>query len=504
MCDKVYLDLIDRIEKEGDMVRNRTGIDTLSVFSEMIQFDISERLACLTIKKMFFKSVVLELLWFIRGDTNTNTLGSKIWDGNTTRAFLDSRNLNYSPGIAGPIYGYQWRYFGNKYPEKNSVKKNATESNQSFEKNSATEPTTIFEKNAVGYYKSLGRLIKEFSNTNFPRYFMIELAEYIVKEYNTYVTKRIAKYFAIEGIKYLVEACSKYYVKEYNMYDIPSLEFSIALNCARYVTKNMHPTIGKVHLTTNPIPSNNFVSQPIVGDLTINPIPSNNFVSQPIATDFVSQPIATDFVSQPIASDFVSTNSVSQPIVGDSVSTDFISQPIVSDFVSTGDQLYSVLDMLINDRDSRRIILSAWNPNDIDKMALPPCHILVQFRVVKDKLCAHLYQRSADVFLGLPFNMLSYSILTHLFASVINLRPGKLSISIGDAHIYNTHFDAVNTMKLNTPMIQPVLRYSKRLQKIIGNTNVNDIINILENCDDTDFIFDEYKSHKYISAPMTV
>jgi len=107
------------------------------------------------------------------------------------------------------------------------------------------------------------------------------------------------------------------------------------------------------------------------------------------------------------------------------------------------DQIKTIIGQIKNNPDSRRIILSAWNPPEIDKMALPPCHTFAQFRVYNGKLSCQMYQRSADAFLGVPFNIASYALLTHIIARHCDLEVGEFVHTIGDAHIYNDHFDQV-------------------------------------------------------------
>ena len=108
------------------------------------------------------------------------------------------------------------------------------------------------------------------------------------------------------------------------------------------------------------------------------------------------------------------------------------------------DQLKQVIDQIKNNPDSRRIILSAWNPKQLPEMALPPCHAFMQFYVVNGKLSLQLYQRSGDVFLGIPFNIASYSLLLMMVAQVCDLSLGEFIHTIGDAHIYHNHYEQIN------------------------------------------------------------
>ena len=128
------------------------------------------------------------------------------------------------------------------------------------------------------------------------------------------------------------------------------------------------------------------------------------------------------------------------------------------DFNSEGyDQIKYVIHQLKTQPDSRRIILSAWNPNEISEMALPPCHTLAQFRVMNGKLSCQLYQRSADMFLGVPFNIASYSLLTHMLAHICDLEVGEFIWTGGDCHIYMNHLAQVNEQVVREPQKLPYL-----------------------------------------------
>ena len=128
------------------------------------------------------------------------------------------------------------------------------------------------------------------------------------------------------------------------------------------------------------------------------------------------------------------------------------------------DQLHDVISEIKNNPNSRRMIVSAWNPSDVGSMALPPCHCLFQFYVADNKLSCQLYQRSADIFLGVPFNIASYAILTHMIANVCDISVGDFVHTLGDAHLYNNHFEQAKkqlsrTIK-NKPQIKLCLLYT--------------------------------------------
>jgi len=155
------------------------------------------------------------------------------------------------------------------------------------------------------------------------------------------------------------------------------------------------------------------------------------------------------------------------------------------------DQIKQAIDLIKNSPDSRRIIVSSWNVGELDKMALSPCHALFQFYVANGKLSCQLYQRSADIFLGVPFNIASYALLTHIVAQQCDLEVGDFVWSGGDCHIYSNHFEQVNTQLKRTPKDLPKLLIHKRPKSIFDYTY-------------EDFELVEYKHDDPIKAPVAI
>lgn len=133
---------------------------------------------------------------------------------------------------------------------------------------------------------------------------------------------------------------------------------------------------------------------------------------------------------------------------------------------STVDQLASVIERIKKDPNDRRLIVTAWNPGELDEMALPPCHMIFQFFVTNGKLSLHMFQRSCDMFLGVPFNIASYALMLHLVAQMTNLEADELILTLGDAHIYHDHFDAVKEQLSRTPMDLPKLWLSPDIKSL--------------------------------------
>lgn len=155
------------------------------------------------------------------------------------------------------------------------------------------------------------------------------------------------------------------------------------------------------------------------------------------------------------------------------------------------DQISQIIDQIKNNPDSRRIIVSAWNVGEIENMALPPCHMMFQFYVADGKLSCQLYQRSADIFLGVPFNIASYALLTMMVAQVCELEPGDFVHTLGDAHLYSNHLEQANEQLSRQPFPLPVMKINPDVKSIF------------------DFKFDDfelvgYEAHPHIKGLVAV
>ena len=282
-----YLRLIESILDTEEVYEDRTGTGIKSVFGTQTHFDISRHIPLLTTKRMFTRSVIEELLWFLRGETDNKILQEKgvhIWDGNTSREFLDKMGFtDREEGDGGPIYGFQFRHCGAEY-------------------------------------------------------------------------------------------------------------------------KDCH----------------------------------------------------TDYTGQGI------------------------------------DQVANVIRMIKEKPESRRMIINLWNVQDLDKMVLSPCHAMYQFRVYGDRLCCSMYQRSGDVGLGVPFNIASASIMTHIFAKLTGKKPWKLVHTIGDAHVYTDHIEPLKRQLKRKPYSFPLFEIEDRGQEAIEDFRLED------------FIIKGYEHHKGIKMKMAV
>jgi thymidylate synthase len=155
------------------------------------------------------------------------------------------------------------------------------------------------------------------------------------------------------------------------------------------------------------------------------------------------------------------------------------------------DQIVQLVDGLKSNPDSRRHIVTAWNPADVDRMALPPCHALFQFYVADGKLSCQLYQRSADIFLGVPFNIASYALLTMMLAQVVGLAPGDFVHTLGDAHLYTNHIDQAQLQLGREPRPLPVMHINPRVADLFAFRF-------------EDFTLEGYDPQPHIAAPIAV
>jgi thymidylate synthase len=310
-----YLSLLKETLANGENKLTRNG-NVISIFGCMIHFkDISTAFPLITSKKMFFRGIVEELLWFLRGSTNANELKSKkvhIWDGNSTREYLDSIGLDYPEGELGPVYGWQWRKFGKEYEKYN-------------------------EETEEDIYNDMNSADDEAADA------------------------RTDSFKGVDQIKYIIEELSK----------------------------------------------------------------ENN---------------------------------------------------------------------------SRRAVLSAWNPVDLKKMALPPCHILYIFNKSSKGLSCHMTLRSSDLFLGLPFNIASTALLTQILAHTLHIPAHEVCLSICDAHIYEEHTPQVNKQIDSELYDLPKVIIKKDAPDIKSSIDVK--IKWIESLVYEDFELSNYKSGASLSAIM--
>lgn len=438
--DNLYFDLIANIIHRGVRKEDRTGTGTMSVFGHQMRFDLTRGFPLITVKKTLWKPIVHELLWFLKGDTNVRYLkenGVNIWDSWVKEETAERRDLTV----------------------------------EEIRKKLEKDFKTAVEVSAVNEAVEIDPETK---------YLTCEDGEGTV---TTYITVRMPdEWFENHG--------EGFHDVELDMYrqahrDVFGKE-PVAL-----VAGELGPVYGA-----------QWRSWPDVG------VVENDSVDGLVAKGYEDL--------GPIDSDIDGKGYCHHSIVRRTI-----------------DQIANVVEMLKNNPDSRRLIVSAWNPALVDEMALPPCHALFQFYtaplsfeerkeiaasrglefdldgetlvvesdisemmdqvdIPKHRLSCQLYQRSADVFLGVPFNIASYSLLTLMIAQVVNMVPGDFVWTGGDCHIYSNHMSAVHeTLGQSHYYEPPTVRINPKVKDIFSFTY-------------EDFELVGYESNKFIGAPVAV
>lgn len=377
--EKEYLELVSKILSRGNKREDRTGTGTISLFGEQLKFDMAEGFPLLTTKKVHFKSVWEELMWFISGDTyvpNLQARGVRIWNEWTKE-----------DGTIGPGYSASWRAIPATPPYKyqeyhyKSVPGKVRTNNHIPEVQLTSEEETVLFK----LFKSIHRSHPWID----PRWVKWE-------GFRSTIAKVPGYHQFMKGSSHALE--TTYYGL------VPGPDASL------FVPKSL-----PVHT------------------LTLKPF-----------------------------------NEMLLPKL-------YI------------DQLKEVIDGIVNTPDSRRLIVNAWHVPLIEDMALPPCHMLFQFYCRDNYLDLRLDQRSADVFLGLPFNIASYAALLHLVAAKTGRTPGVLTIQIGDAHIYLNHLKQVKEQLSRDPYPLPSLR-----------------VQVGSSLESSKYVLDNYQHHPTIKASVAV
>lgn len=415
-----YKNFLSRIILNGMNRKDRTGVGTISRFGERMEFDLSEGFPATTTKKLAWKAVVSELLWFISGSGDERYLcdilhgtrdveKSTIW---TENANADYWKKGVFEGDLGVVYGNMWR----KWPVD-------TPSYEMIDIRPMERVTRILSSDEI----------YDILNTRNP----YETGSYEYKIYDFWRTDVIARHF-------------------HDFYTISDdwLEFDTFKNSIKNVPGFY-----------------NFMNAPYDYELSPTYYGANQFSMS--TSIFIPKEYAREIDREMIDP---CDSKIRRRIF----------------FV---DQLDELIKGLKKDPFGRRHIISAWNPGQLKSMALPPCHIMAQFYVrevdgIKFLDC-QMYQRSADAFLGVPFNIASYALFTHMIAHVIGMNPGKFIHSIGDAHIYSNHVEAVEELMNRECFPLPSLKIKRRVESI-------------EDFKMSDFELTDYQCHATIKAPMAV
>lgn len=550
--DLPYLDLVKDVMDNGVRKENRTGMDTFAVFSRQLRFDLSDgSIPLLTTKKMHTRSILYELLWYLRGDSNIRYLqenGVSIWD-----------EWSSPEGHLNNVYGAQWRRWENSnwlssvveielkpqagvdrpfvIPNTKKLvvdKKNADDLVGNFYSNNDEDEFLVIKKvSSIGSNNS--RYLIQFTQThsvvecNRPNLKRGQVRDPYKKTiYNegcVGVYKEKPKYYtAAYNLWYnMMRRCYDTNLPEYHLYGGAGIFVDSEWRCFANFMRDIHQLpwfnrwkedTGNYDLDKDYYGANCYSKETCIF------LPSNY----------------NQALSNLDGSKYIATNEETNEVVHFTVQRWFAnqvgiehSQSISTALQSTGrthgwhikkimpepgrafrqqmvvDQIAQLIDKLRNNPQDRRLIVSAWNVGDLPDMALPPCHYTFQFytrplslkereiwflenvtvanydcpisdeekhkyldrhNVPKYELSLMLNQRSCDVGLGVPFNIVQYSILLHMVAQVVNMRPGEFIWNGGDVHIYENHFDALNEQLMREPYESPKLQLNSDVTEI--------------------------------------
>lgn len=459
---KQYKELLQHVLDYGVEKEDRTGTGTLSVFGHQTRYDLSEGFPLLTTKKIHLKSVIHELLWFLSGDTNTEYLtenGVRIW--NEWCPFVGDFPSDRQKGIVKKreVVG-ESTYIGNYSTAGLGVKR---DSNDDKLRNVWVKMMKrCYDSTAHNYHMYGERGVTVHKDWHDPSTFIKEVKELPNwgNKLNNWNDFQLDKdYYGAEV--YGKESSVWLHTKENNLYTRATKPFKLVVGentytCMSYKDAEEQSGIPSttLHRWKDKNPGDGVKFEEI--KLKDNEVFRYLFTNGNLGRVYGKQ-----------------WREWQRP---DGTHVDQIAQLVHS---------------LKTDPNSRRHIVSAWNPGELDQMALPPCHAFFQFYVSNGKLSCQLYQRSADIFLGIPFNIASYSLLTLMLAQVCGYEPGEFIHTLGDAHIYKNHLDQVKLQLTRDERPLPTMKL---------NTEVTDIFSFKYE----DFTIEDYNPHPTIKGKVAI
>lgn len=457
--------LMQDIVDNGDTRMDRTNTGTKAVFGRTMRFDLKETFPVPTTKKLAFKAMASELIWFMKGCSNENHLKellhgddidgkNTIWTGNRTADYW--KHKEKFDGDLGRIYGQQWRY----------LKKHLPEPNAELLYNDDGKQLDVINY-YIGYYREDTYLGEKCYNDE---------DSLLLKEWKSIIMDVITGKYKIEN-RWLDFDSFKEDVKKLDNYSFKKLEPDNYHLSADYHQIKYYSRYSTTWLDTK----NHDMLKNGEQCVAVN--------KGKIAVGMSSEDL-TVTLSHLTVAEIESAISTGLPTNdGWTIKKKKITSPYIR-----YDQLNEVIRTLKHDPTSRRMIISAWNPTEFDEMALPPCHIMMQFFVkevdgVKLLSCI-MYQRSVDTFLGLPFNISSYSLMTKLIAHHVGMVADEFIWFGGDVHIYSNHADAVDEQLQRELFDLPTIEINYKDK--------------FEDYQVSDFVLVDYKYGNPIKAPMAV
>lgn len=524
--------MLNHILTNGVDKGDRTGVGTRSVFGYQARFDLQEGFPLLTTKKLHLKSIIHELLWFLSGDTNVKYLqdnGVRIW------------NEWCNPdGELGPVYGAQWRNWESFRWVEPNIRKKPTPTVTSPHSTKIVVDSSSNTSGLVGetFSSTTGSfvVIKEYKvprskHSNFTRW------AYKVKFINTGFEVSNCTATAVKNgqvrDRYFPSVCGVGCLGEKVLPADKEFLYQTWVGVIKRCYDQAHEGYSRYGARGVFVDDRWLVFSKFVGDVKKIPnwllkkeFPSDYSLDKDyFAANYYSaetccwapkadQAINTDDnyavkVTTPDGHKFTTVGvkalskrcgltytSVFNCLAGKAFhhkgwKFERVSLAGFAPRVMHIDQIKQAVALLKHNPTSRRIVVSAWNVGELDRMQLSPCHCLFQFYVANGKLSCQLYQRSCDVFLGVPFNIASYALLTMMMAQVTNLEPGEFIHTYGDLHLYNNHFDQAKLQLSREP---------RPLPRMLLNPQVTDIFEFVYE----DFKLEGYNPHPRIKAKVAV
>ncbi len=490
-----YIKALKFILKNGIKSEDRTGEGTISYFGYQMRFDLEKGFPATTTKKLAWKAVVSELLWFLEGSGDERRLAEILHgtrDKNSTTIWTKNANASYwkekakYEGDLGNVYGVNWRsWSGTKFFNMKKIEKEKYE-------------TPFDKKIDLNMEQNDHNLIGQLKENSSGKYMIIkEIKENDQYYFDCQFLKTGYQVLKVE--KNQLDSLVDFYnpsvlgiaawgnVEEYKdsfLYEILKKEWLHIIG-ACYDEKNEdYSFYGKkgIHISKNWLLFENFFKN--FKQVTNWQLKMEYPEEYSLDLDYISTNCFDTYTTKWVSKKEKIANQKEQ------FYHDMNNNQNLRIIRTFNDQIKSLIAGLKNDPYSRRHILTAWNVAELDQMALPPCHTFAQFYVRNGKLSCQLYQRSADFFLGVPFNIASYSLLVHILANICDLEVGELVHTFGDAHIYLNHIDAVKEQLKREPYPLPQLKIKKKLD--LNKLSMND------------FQLENYQFHPTIKAEMPV
>jgi thymidylate synthase len=509
---KQYLDMLNYVLYNGVASDDRTGVGTIRVFGYQNRYDLNN-FPIVTTKKVPFRLVVSELLWFISGSTNNFDLlknNNHIWDEWATKE--QCAKFGREEGDLGPIYGKQWTCFGEWSKNINLVKPKtpSEKSMTSFNYDKTKENKYIVLDNNVGNDSSGRPLCKikfeasnhemivrrdrlKVNNVKDPYKPTYQGIGYI----GEYVEESDVKRNLIKTWSHMIDRCYNKNCKEFLYYGEKGITVCPRWHSFRNFYEDSKRLIGWYFKKNNPheyeLDKDHF-SGKIYSPETCCWIHQSLNKSYRDMIPFEAKDPDGNIYYHFSVPDFskmfnLNQNCICRCLRGERPNHNKWTFRKVEDryirYQSPINQIEWLINEIKTNPNSRRLIITGWNPLEQNMVSLPPCHTLFQFSVINNTLSCQLYQRSADAGLGVPFNISSYALLTHMIAHVCGLQVGEFIHSFGDLHIYKNHIDQIKTQLQRTPKTLPKLV----LNRVARNSGFEGLLDfkiediILENYD---------------------